>query len=1191
MNNCNCYFDSQCAYIVNQLNDKVIEENTTTIIEYLNNEKLQKKVKENKCFLVCSNRNELIKYKSNIKISHFKHKSAPNGDGMSEWHKNWQSYFEITEKSIGNRFADACVNNKVLEFQHSKISKNLIDERKLNYENNKYELLWIIDCKDSVTINELENNRYMITFNNELWKYENFISHDTIYLDVDSKIFKINPNKVKSHQYDVNEYKTKDEFIQVIKNDINIWSDDELSQCVLYHNQRGAGCGKTYESIQLLDKSTIFEHKDTFIFLTKMHSAKEVIYNELKEQYERGALSNLELPDDDDDIVGKQYKIKYKNNKNNKNCTLIIGTIDSFMFAIGNKDIRDSDYFAGIVKSIKNGFVNTGKDGTIKYASESHKLNKNCLIIIDEAQDLEHTYIEAISNIMRHTYVDTYVIGDKLQSIWGEHNIYTYLEYNDLPTITIERNIGVNHVMRFHNKHFMDFVNNIIDFKKYNLPPIEKICDNNNCKYVHENDIIPYTVFKSEPIFAKEVDENKVNRVIEKIINFMKYEIKTYNYLPNNFMFIFPILSKNFLANRLESRLQDFWINKFEDKEYQENVLMKHNYWNDKINTNTYYKYVYLHKSDEGKSINLKESENATRILSIHASKGNGCEVVFLLGTSEDSLKCHSFNTGNLKYDSLLHVALTRQKKSLYIGLDNMKDDIYKRFNNICKIQIDSQVDSELIPKIEYINKNIEYSKIINHSLEYNFKKIDELFIKNNNYEDLIPITKNKDIIDWGNHIIRYYVFHYNIMTNICNNNKLVFNENNYIDQFTTILIKISKLQIDVLLYDKYYNLLKIISSNIKAKDYNLNKVMPLLAFKTNDNTKYYKYPNILKTIIKHIQNKIIESLNNKTMPILCTLETIILYHIIKIMDKGRYTEITIMDIYSILYCYDECSNTLDEKHNYYKCLCKDKFTEGNNSNNNSSFKDIRQSIKNHYDKTEMVKTIYTNYYDYIFKKYNESFEYNINHRVYYGKESENFCIGEELPILGYSKNYVIQFIIKPQFNKLNFNDIIFYSLFNTFLLLNSKKEKYINKKIITCILTLDSLKPIFYDFNIDKNNKVLKEYIKQYLLNANINNHKEIYDFYLYHIEQKPKEEKKHNITYIIEVLEGDKYKKVQKYIKDFFGNIKRDYNKEKNQENKNMILMKVNDKDLFLEELQKSLELAIDEYLELVEYNEDYI
>ena len=35
----------------------------------------------------------------------------------------------------------------------------------------------------------------------------------------------------------------------------------------------------------------------------------------------------------------------------------------------------------------------------------------------------------------------------------------------------------------------------------------------------------------------------------------------------------------------------------------------------------------------------------------------------------------------------------------------------------------------------------------------------------------------------------------------------------------------------------------------------------------------------------------------------------------------------------------------------------------------------------------------------------------------------------------------------------------------------------------------------------------------------------------------------------------------------------------------------MKINDKELFFEELNKELETAIDEYLELVEYNEDYI
>ena len=93
-------------------------------------------------------------------------------------------------------------------------------------------------------------------------------------------------------------------------------------------------------------------------------------------------------------------------------------------------------------------------------------------------------------------------------------------------------------------------------------------------------------------------------------------------------------------------------------------------YWKDKLNDKKYYPYVILHKSDVGNSINLKESENSTRILSIHASKGNGCEVVFVLGLSEFALtifnkKKYKIDEDNLVYDSLLHVSMTRQKKSL----------------------------------------------------------------------------------------------------------------------------------------------------------------------------------------------------------------------------------------------------------------------------------------------------------------------------------------------------------------------------------------------------------------------------------------------------------------------------------------------------------------------------------------------
>ena len=53
-----------------------------------------------------------------------------------------------------------------------------------------------------------------------------------------------------------------------------------------------------------------------------MHSAKEVIYNELVEQSKRGVLEKLIIDKDDDEIGfynGKQYKITYINKETKKN--------------------------------------------------------------------------------------------------------------------------------------------------------------------------------------------------------------------------------------------------------------------------------------------------------------------------------------------------------------------------------------------------------------------------------------------------------------------------------------------------------------------------------------------------------------------------------------------------------------------------------------------------------------------------------------------------------------------------------------------------------------------------------------------------------------------------------------------------------------------------------------------------------
>lgn len=409
----------------------------------------------------------------------------------------------------------------------------------------------------------------------------------------------------------------------------------------IYLNQRGAGCGKTYESIQLMNDPR-FQYKTTFIYLTKMHSAKEVIYSEIQQQEATFKYLKMEM----NDPSGKQYKISFL--KKDATINVLIGTIDSFTYAMADKTvpIDDQDYFRGIVNTIQCG--NIVSPEIVKYAQQHMHLNRKTLVIIDEAQDLEPNYIKAFESLITKTNIDVYVIGDKLQSIWGAENIYTYMEHNEL-AIPVAKSNGRNHVMRFHNEHFRPFVNSIISFQKYGLPPIEAICNKPGC--VH-SDEIPYHMFKS--------DKEDYDYTSDRVIEYMTLEIAKHDYLPHNFMIIFPILKNNVLADVLYSKIQRFWKKRLGDDQH-----------------------IYLHRSVEGQTINLKESEKATRILSIHTSKGNGCEVVFLMGLTEKALRVFSKQTGNLVYDSLLHVAITRQKKSLYIGLDNDYDDIYRRLKNI----------------------------------------------------------------------------------------------------------------------------------------------------------------------------------------------------------------------------------------------------------------------------------------------------------------------------------------------------------------------------------------------------------------------------------------------------------------------------------------------------------------------------
>ena len=1175
-NKCSCCFDSQFAYILDNVDNVNTEKYKINIKDYINDEKIQEDVKNKLKFLRCEENNELIKYVSTKKKSHFKHKSDLINNGMLEWHIEWQSHFEYTEVICGNGRADAMVGNIALEFQHSRIDEEEVENRSLNYVENGKNVFWIIDCNESIEITE-DNNIFTIEFKKDIWKYDNFISQDVIYLNIEDKIIRIDPNKVKSNMINVKEMKSKNEFIDSIKKNENIWKlMEDTIQCTLYHNQRGAGCGKTYESIQLLEKDERFKNKNIFIYLTKMHSAKEVIYNELKEQSSRGAIS-LNPIEEKEYTYGKnkskQYKFTYEN-KNRKKCTIIIGTIDSYIYSIGDKKVNDRNYFFGLVKSIRNGYVDVTQSGLVKYAQQYVKLNKKSMIIVDEAQDLEPEYVEALSKIMEKTYMDVYIIGDKLQSIWREHNIHTMLEHNNIPNVKIERNTGINQILRFHNIQFIDFVNKIIDFGKYNLPCVEKICENLCCKYKHEDTEIPYHKFFVPPIYADDTDENKINGVIDNIIEYMENEIKKNNYLPNNFMFIFPILKKNKLASMLESKLQNFWIEKFKDVNYQSQVVINDKYWKKYTNDNLFHKYVYFHKSSEGKSINLKESENATRILSIHASKGNGCEVVFLLGLNERVLTIYSKQKCNIIYDSLLHVAITRQKKSLYIGLNKNGDEICKRFK-ICEFEN----KEEAINKNLYISKYVKLNKIISHVVDNEelFEKINNQIIVKNDYEKLLPNDdEQSDIIDWGHHVIRMCVFKYYILFNIINNEK-IDNQNNG-DQFKEIMRKISIIQIVPTYYNEYYNMTKRISE--KRKNYEEVNEIPLLFFDDNDNSHYSKYKEIIIDFMKNIQKKIKNSLSKNKLPLLCPMETVILMHMIQMKDNGIYAETSIMDIYNIIYCYDECSMEINNDHiDKYECMCKN--FDGNINNPESiKYTEIRKSIKHHYEKIKKIEELYDNYKNIISEKYEDinNFKYLIDHNIYFGNNSGycDFKICDKNKLIAYSENYVIIFIIKPQFNKMNFNDIIVKCLMKNYMLFFcsdeqnkkiSNRERFENKKIITCIFTFDSDIPIVYEFNLNKNNNILYECINKSIFDEYSQYHDEIFNNYMYHKKREKNIDEVYKKLLIKE--------KIPNYVCICFENIKNQLKKQKE-----------NAFDIFSTEINNCLNKALESFISIDDY-----
>ena len=950
-----------------------------------------------------------------------------------QWHndmeklfpKNMQEIKFFCSSSENNtcRRADILLNNKrTLEIQHSHINENEIIKRFNDWNKFGKEIIWLVDGNtNDVDCEKLTNNNYIIQFNKS-WKYKSFIkTYNNILIEIDGNIFNIELKKIKCKMILLSEPKPLKDVIEILKNNPekiwNIWDNSNVIKPILKIYQQGAGNGKTYGIWKNICEN---EDKDTYVIVTKQHSAKNVIYEELIDQTNREEYHIENLTKKEEINTHKHYAIKYTHKKSNRECKVLIGTIDSYCYNLSGTDEKSQNFFEGILNNIdKNGLTKVTPYGFMNFAGQGIFINRKSEIWIDEVQDLPISYLYAFTRLMLETCCDVNIVGDKLQTLEYNKNFLTEIVNEKLPNINIVIETEKNDNRRIKVKRMYNKINEFIEFKKYKLKEIS--C---NESILSESKEEPFEIIDSPVIYANDKDENKISDFVSSLIKKLDSQVNFNNYTPEDFMFIFPIMKSNILAIELQTNLQNYWLKKFNDKNYIANIKNKH--W-EKYNHINYTQYVHLHKHTKGQVINTRDSIHATRIMSIRTSKGDGRPVVFILGTTERSLKLVSNNENGLVYESHLHVALTRAKNKIYFGLIKNNDNIHSRFKNIDEV--------EYLP---IIKRKIQINKLIEQTLDKD--KIQNILLENNvSLEDYFPDnSKNnmniKEQVDWGYHCIKYAVYVSKIIFNIIETHS---DSTEYYNSHLYITIqKISELKITRKSTTDYWKYLK---DKQYKYGYKQMKEMPICVLNKQHN--WIEYIKIIENTMKAIQKKIISNeITNMDV-----FESIVFVYMMDIYINQCYSEtITPMDLYNITHFFHGNKNTKE----------KDLL------NQLDSINDMVESALNNNEK---------------------NMKWNLYKHIKLDSNDEIEVKKLQFPIIGYG-NKISHIMLKSSISELNFWDIMIECLMDRFLIYNpdseKDKEKYKDKEIETFIFILDEGKCIKINWDWDKNlyNDILEE-------------------------------------------------------------------------------------------------------------------
>jgi hypothetical protein len=1039
-----------------------------------------------------------ISYRNNqITMAAVNHNEPDGG----VWHKKWQldigldriekAFEKCHPEQYKNRRTDAVISELYnAEIQHSYISLATVRGRRHDHGLHGKFILWIIDGNYETNIHD--DIKRIEFCGSSSWKRDSFIDYIHVFVEHRGNIYVMKPidsidnmcafattferheflrlmlngdlfhiitevdtyiNQIDYTDYDVRtnvEYHDRTEtcseserihevavvydtspelefdFTQLdVDDEFNEQYDNDGCRptAKVYVKQQGAGNGKTYGIIQLL-QDTKFDKYDTFIYLTKQHSAVHVIHSELNDQKERHELDSIKIEKlGQRNKNNKKYTTEYVTNDGSVR-NVIIGTFDSFIYAVKNEHVADpcDSMFISMAKSIVSNGPGCDEDGCFMYASKGLRFDSKLLIIGDELQDLEETYSKAIMQIVARCGSSFYAVGDKLQSIMLVNNAFTYLTDNQGNYEGVEYVVEEpsNICRRWINNTLTDFVNKMINFNKHGLRPVVlparggtypmMLSDNAVIAYARSNELTYQGGFNEDDILT--------------LMGIYEKEVTINGRTCKDFLVVTPLTSRNPLVNEFNSRVRAFWANR------------------NGVTITTANKYSVFHTSQSGSSINLAESENATRMVSIHSSKGDGRPVVILVGLNENTLLYFCEHTGSLIYESLIHVALTRQKQQLYILYDDNGDDISNRMA-IAGIIRRHSVDF-------VVKRGNLLSKVVLSCAN-----------RRNTYAACVPILsrvrKHIDITNRSKSFVvdmEYHGMRYNTFNALVDINILAFeNKNEYPTKRSAIrgiIESITRPGFEIkLLAVKEYS--KVLNEHIRYSKDNMPKLscIPILKYNNKCTTRNMAICEKIVTTSKETLKKLRAALRSKTPIELTPLEACCANHIMDIYDNGNYTRTTINTLYDLFGIYVDLARGGEDTDDYRKYL-----------------KDHMNMVSNTYDLVEKLFKIYPNVS--ILKSYMINSTNN---------DDNNFKVMENYDRILYDDHNVIIVELKPSFNDINKNDIMIGSIYKSHLLKHINNEKFAGKRIQTCVLTFDMDCPYYIDWRDDKHTDLIDEY------------------------------------------------------------------------------------------------------------------